>query len=384
MKEKPRLLHICSYSWETGGPASFIYNHSQFQIEKGVQVDIASAVYDWQKPYDVPQGVNLYEFPKSVFSKLISEFSWPLIFWFIKNRNKYDVIHLHGLWHFGSILPFIIPSRAKKVITIHGFLDTYAMKRSGMLKKIFWIFFQKRFLSKSDKLHAMNDEEYQYLISLFPHKKDTIRLIGNGIEDPLKINYSKPNPKFVQQIEQFIDGAGDVYLFLSRKSAKKGIDILLTAFAEMSQTSHWNARLILAGPEDDFSPTIKQFFGGYQGNDILEIPLVSGAEKDYLYKNCTVVVLPSYSEGFSIAALEAMAYGKCSILSTKVGFAKDLKNTNAAILIEPTQKELLQAFHTIHLNNKYCDLLKLNARNLYLDKFQSLDISNKLYEFLFM
>jgi len=377
-----KLLHICSYSWETGGPVSFIYNHAQFQKSKGFEIDIASALYPWQKRYDVPEGVQLIEFPKSIFSKIISEFSWSLIFWFFKNRNTYDFIHIHGLWHFGSILPFIVPSRAKKIVTIHGFLDPYAMKKSGMVKKIAWFLFQKRFLAKADKLHAMNEEEYHYLMELFPHKKSQIALIGNGIDDPLQKSFDEPNKEFVSIIEHFIDDSELVILFLSRKSAKKGIDILLKSFVELGEKYQWNAKLILAGPADDYTPSISKFLSNYTRNDIIEVPLVLGAEKDYLYKRSSLVVLPSYSEGFSIAALEALAYGKVSILSTKIGFSNEVEKMDAGIIIEPTVKNLSIAFESIFTRKIDTEILKNNARNLYLSQFQSLNISNKLVDFI--
>lgn len=379
---KKSLLHICSYGWETGGPVNFIYNHSQFQNSRGFAIDIASAVYPWQQRYDVPAGVRLIEFPKSIFSKIISEFSWPLIFWFIKNRNSYDFIHIHGLWHFGAILPFLIPSKAKKIVTIHGFLDAYAMQRSGFVKKIAWLLFQKRYLAKADKLHAMNEEEFHYLMELFPEKKHQIALIGNGIEDPLKIDYPKPNQDFVATIEQFIGETELVFLFLSRKSAKKGIDILLTSFVDFVSKTGCHAKLILAGPADDFSVEITQFLKTHERSDILEIMLVSGAEKDYLYKRCQIVVLPTYSEGFSIAALEALAYGKPSILSTKIGFAEEVRKADAAIIIEPTLDELGSAFDRIFCQKISKAEISRNARNLFVTHYQSLDISKKLFEFL--
>ncbi|MEY2794058.1 MAG: hypothetical protein RJA76_2050 [Bacteroidota bacterium] len=384
MKSKPFLLHICSYSWETGGPASFIFNHAKFQVSKGVQVDIASAVYPWQKTYDLPVGVQLFQFSKSILSKILSEFSWPLIFWFFKNRNKYDVIHLHGLWHFGSILPFLIPCKAEKVITIHGFLDDFALKKSSFFKKIAWMLFQKRFIARADKLHAMNEEEYQYLCSLFPEKIKQIALIGNGIEDPLLKDFGTPDPVFVSKIEHFVDGAEFVFLFLSRKSSKKGIDILLASFEEMCSRYQWNARLLIAGPDDDYSDQLKSFLSTSNNQFILEVPLVSGAEKDYLYKNCTICVLPSYSEGFSIAALEAIAYGKYAIFSTKIGFANELIESQAATIIEPTFGHLVESFQNILYHKIAFSDYQKNARKLFLSNYQTLDISNKLFNFLFV
>ncbi len=383
MNKPPKLLHIGSYSWETGGTASFIFNHASYQTKHGVEIDIASAVYPSQRTYDVPAGVRLFQFPKSFFSRFLSEFSWEMIFWFIKNRNHYDYIHLHGLWHFGAILPFIIPSKAQKIITIHGFLNEYALQSSWLIKRIFWILFQKRFLRKADKLHAINDEEYDTLLRLFPEKKEQIALICNGIEDPLSKNYSEPNPALVQKVKDFIQDSPLVFLFLGRKHEIKGLDILLQSFASIGDRFAWNARLILAGPDDNYSPAIAAFLEKYPRKDILELPLTSGAEKDFLYKTCDFAVLPSYSEGFSIAALEAMAYGKPSLLSTKVGFTKAINKYQAALLFEPTYEGISAAFEQVITKPNVGDSFKENARTMFVENFQIREISEKMYHFLF-
>ncbi|MEY4382531.1 MAG: putative glycosyltransferase, partial [Bacteroidota bacterium] len=215
-------------------------------------------------------------------------------------------------------------------------------------------------------------------------KSSEIELIGNGIEDPLQKAFEQPNTAFVQQIEQFLDSSKQVFLFLSRKSAKKGIDLLLAAFAEMSKNPDWNGQLILAGPADDYSKEITFFIAQNPSLQILELPLVSGAEKDYLYKKSTYVVLPSYSEGFSFAALEALAYGKCCILSNRIGFSQLVEKEQAALVFEPTYPKLLQQFTKVSAENFDANGLRKSARKLYLDNFQSLDISNKLYHFIFV
>ena len=383
MQKQGKLLHICSYSWETGGPASFIFNHADYQIKNGMEVDIASAMYSWQNPYKLPAGARLFTFRKSIFSKLISEFSLQMIFWFIKNRNKYDYIHLHGLWHFGSILPFLIPSKAKKIVTIHGFLDTYAMQRNGFLKKIFWVLFQKRFLRKADKLHAMNEEEYQLLLQLFPDKAEHIALIGNGIEDPLEDKMDDKNiESFQLKIEQFSGKEEPVILFIGRKSEKKGLDNLVEAFLELEQEKGKVGKLILAGPSDDFSESLENILKKSTSQNVLELPLVQGAEKDYLFKRADLVVLPSYSEGFSIAALEAMAYGKCSMLSTRIGFAEEANAAQAAIIIEPTKNHVKFALIQYLSGGFDVENLRLNARKLYKSKYTSETICSKLFSFI--
>ena len=382
MSTHKSLLHFCSYSWETGGPSSFILNHSKFQFSKGMQIEVASPMFPEQNSYELAAGMRVHEFPKGFLARILPDFSMSMATWFWKNRNAYDYIHIHGLWHFGTILPFLIPNRAKKIVTIHGFLDPFMMQKSKWIKKIFWLLFQKRCLARADILHAMNDEEYATLLQLFPYKKEQIFFIGNGIEDPLAQNFGVPNPEFVQSIEQFIGQSEQVFLFLSRISFKKGLDILLAAFQEFSQKHPGQFKLIIAGPEDDFSPQLNEYCSNHPNKDRFVLGMVQGAEKDYLFKRCNTFVLPSYSEGFSIAALEAIAYGKSCIFSSRIGFAHAVKAYQAGIVIEPDFQELINILENFTNSKNSLTSNAKNSRKLFLENFTSQEICLKFYQIL--
>jgi glycosyltransferase involved in cell wall biosynthesis len=98
-------------------------------------------------------------------------------------------------------------------------------------------------------------------------------------------------------------------LFLSRIHAKKGLDLLVPAWGKLTKEfPDWE--LLIVGPDE----------GGYQAiveKMIVEAgcgvtcwihPAVSGAEKHALLRTADLFVLPSYSEGFPMAVLEAAAH----------------------------------------------------------------------------
>ncbi|MBJ7328007.1 MAG: glycosyltransferase [Chthoniobacterales bacterium] len=98
-------------------------------------------------------------------------------------------------------------------------------------------------------------------------------------------------------------------LFLSRIHAKKGLDLLVPAWGRLTKEfPDWE--LVIVGPDE----------GGYQamvekmiadcgcGETCWIHPAVSGAEKHALLRTADLFVLPSYSEGFPMAVLEAAAH----------------------------------------------------------------------------
>lgn len=370
MKKKEHLLHVCSYSYESGGPASVILNHSQFQVNAGIDVTIASSMNPSHHAYPTADGVNLHVFKPSFFSRFLSEFSWTLLNWFIKNRNSFDYIHIHGLWYFGAILPFIIPNRAKKIITVHGFLDPYAFQRSAWKKQIFWNLMQKRFLRSADMIHVISREEEQIVLDLFPELRPKIVFIPNGIEDPLHRNEGKPSADFVTRINEIKKDDSFVFLFLSRINRKKGLDILLNAFENLSQQFGVKVQLIIAGPRDDYSLELDERLKVYSFSNVHRFDVVTGADKAMLLQEVNAFILPSYSEGFSIAALEALAYSKPCVLSTRIGFADELIAAVAAEICEPTEDSVLNAMSKIVEDKSYQERLSINARSLFLEHYQ--------------
>ena len=370
MKQKEHLLHVCSYSYESGGPASVILNHSQFQVESGLDVSIASSMEVHHHPYPTAPGVQLHVFRPSFWSRFLSEFSWSLLFWFIKNRNKYDYIHIHGLWYFGSILPFLVPSRAKKIVTIHGFLDPYAFQRSAWKKRFLWNLIQKRYLRSADMIHVISREEEQILLRLFPDLRAKIVFIPNGIVDPMPNDIEKPSAEFVNRIQGIQSQGSFVYLFLSRINRKKGIDILVDAFEQLSKNHGEKVQLIIAGPVDDYSIALQERMAKYPLTNIHLFDVVTGANKAFLLNEVDAFVLPSYSEGFSIAALEALAYSKPSVLSSRVGFASELIAADAAVICEPNTNSLYEGMHQVLVEEDYRVQLSSNARKLFLEHYQ--------------
>ncbi|MEN9958768.1 MAG: putative glycosyltransferase [Bacteroidota bacterium] len=370
MQQKDHLLHLCSYSYESGGPASVILNHSRVQIDSGIDVTIASSMNQAHHAYPTAPGVHLEIFRQSVFSRLLSEFSWTLLFWFIRNRNSFQYVHIHGLWYFGALLPFIVPNKAKKIVTIHGFLDPYAWNRSAWKKKLLWNLMQKRFLQKADLIHVISREEEQIVLNLFPDLRSKIVFIPNGIEDPTKSTWPAPAPDFVNRIMKIKENGSFVFLFLSRINRKKGLDILLNAFEDLSRLHGSAIHLIIAGPQDDYSEELSKLLAIYPHANVDVFDVVTGPNKAYLLEQVDAFILPSYSEGFSIAALEALAYSKPSIVSTRIGFADELISADAALVCEPSQASVFEAMQNLYQHPDLQNRLATNARALFLADYQ--------------
>jgi glycosyltransferase involved in cell wall biosynthesis len=98
-------------------------------------------------------------------------------------------------------------------------------------------------------------------------------------------------------------------LFLARLHPSKGLGILLPAWAAVPKSIRNDWRLVIAGP-NIFNHRSEMEALGRQlhiSSEIKFVGTVTGSAKTQILAEADAMVLPSYSEGFSVAILEAMA-----------------------------------------------------------------------------
>jgi glycosyltransferase involved in cell wall biosynthesis len=217
-----------------------------------------------------------------------------------------DVIHGHGLY-VGTNWVFGREARRQckpLVYHVHGFFEPWILNRSRLKKRlVHWLF------------ENANFKHVQLWRALTAKEADQIR--AQGIEGPIVV---VPNGLDLREYSPGPDLQGGVpldprfaknslrLLFLSRVHPKKGLDLLLPAWARLGQRcKDW--QLVIAGPDD----------GGYRAH-VQELAkslgiadwicftgTVTGPAKLALLRSADLFVLPSYSEGFPMSLLEAMA-----------------------------------------------------------------------------
>jgi glycosyltransferase involved in cell wall biosynthesis len=139
-------------------------------------------------------------------------------------------------------------------------------------------------------------------------------------------------------------------LFIGHLAVSKGFVDLLQAMAEIV-LEHENCVLRCAGepilPEGDYAARLKGIDSADNASELIlaavagDLPfveylgIVSGEDKERLFRESDVLILPSYSESFPMAVLEAMGHG-CAIVATSVGALPEMiENGYEGILVSP-------------------------------------------------
>src|SRR5262249_15605982 len=119
-----------------------------------------------------------------------------------------------------------------------------------------------------------------------------------------------PTPRPPKKIQSLGLTPGRYVLFVGRLVPEKGVHFLCEAFSQI-QT---DMKLALVGGLS-FSQGYVELLKRYESDRVRLLDYVFGEGLEELWSNAYLVVQPSTIEGFSIALLEALSYGRCVLLS---------------------------------------------------------------------
>ena len=371
-----KILNIGGYTWDIGGPPKIIYDHATVQIKLGAEVTILTLISEGQKLYDIPDGVKVVSFKRHWFSRFWAEFSPELYTWVKNHGNEYDVIHIHGVWHFSGITPYLAGINSAKCLTIHGLLDKWTIRKGYWKKYLFGLLFQKRILLNTDLIQINNNDEKEDLVRFLGVQHPNVKIIANGMNLNNFLNLP-PKKEFREQFN--IPQHKQLILFMSRINLKKGLDLLLPAFKRVS-TQRDDCVMVLAGSDDGYLTETQQFILSNDLKDkIILVGMLTGKSKLAALSDADIFVLPSYSEGFSIATLEALISGVPSLLSDRVGFGEMLKATNSAHLVDLNENSIVEGLNKMLDDKTYCNVLSENGTMLVKNNYDIEIVARQLY-----
>jgi len=219
-------------------------------------------------------------------------------------------VHIHGLWE-GSTLAASLAARSTRtpyIISPHGMLESWALANKRRKKQVYATFFERRNLSGAVCVHALTRAE-----ALDCRKfgfKGPIAIIPNGIDIPTTYDASLFRARFPRVKSK------RVLLFLGRVHYKKGIDLLLHAWAKISDR-YPDVILVIAGPDSEGTVAkMAQLLVKLDiSSRVLFTDMLKGSAKWSALAVSDYFILPSYSEGLSVATLEALGCGLPIIIS---------------------------------------------------------------------
>ncbi|MGE0375474.1 MAG: glycosyltransferase [Planctomycetaceae bacterium] len=242
-----------------------------------------------------------------------------------------DVVHTHSMWMLPNSYACRLAGKAKKpvVMTNHGNLEPWAVGRSAWKKRIVGTAFQDRDLHRADCIHVNTDSEVAGIRRY--GLRCPVAVIPNGIHLP---EFEQlPGRERFDEIVPATQGKR-VALFMARLHQKKGLGHLIPAWSKaVRESPDWH--LVIAGPDDGFERSARTLVDEWQCADhVTFCGRLDGGDRSAALSAAELFVQPSFSEGFSMSILEALACRLPVLMTPGCNFAAAAE-ANAALLVEP-------------------------------------------------
>jgi len=249
-----------------------------------------------------------------------------------------DVVHLHGIYSPATAIGGAIAAwrGVPFVQQLHGAATYYHWPEKRWKKGPWELLIQRPLLARAGAAIAMTEMEAEQGSKAFP--KARMRIVPPPVVDESN----------VAELGERNGERAPTVGFLGRISKKKGVPILLAAFARIVG-DYPEARLVVAGPDDEgigdrMRPEIERL--GLSGR--VSFPgMVIGAAKAELVGEFDVFALPSADESFGIAVVEAMEAGLPVAITENVAIAAEVREAGAGVVAPRTAEGFATALRQL-------------------------------------
>jgi glycosyltransferase involved in cell wall biosynthesis len=314
-----RLLHVVpTYlpARRYGGPIVSVHGLCKALVARGHEVHVLTTNVDGNGTLDVPPSVTL----DGVQVRYCAS-PFPRLYWSPEMRRaletempNFDLVHSHAVF----LWPGVAAARVARkhgvpyVISPRGMLVPELIRANSRAAKTLWLrLVEHRALAGAAAIHFTSQLEWDDARRTgLPLPSPFV--VPNGVEIP-------PRPDVPRDDRTL--------LFLGRINWKKGLDRAIEALPD-------GARLVMAGNDEEaLTPKLWALAEERGVADRVQfVGPVYGATKDELLARATLFVLPSRSENFGNAVLEALAMETPVVLSPEVGLAEDVIRADAGVV----------------------------------------------------
>lgn len=221
-------------------------------------------------------------------------------------RDNLDMFHATDHW----IVPFAAPCPI--VITVHDILTKNVKKRLSYKVRVYGDLITRIALVRSNRILTISDFTKQEIINLYPTAEKKISVVYNGVGH----EFTRKSELETARIKKKYQLTKRYLLYVGSLKAHKNIPKLIESFSQLPPKLKEKTDLVIvARLEQKFSKTIK-------------LPSLLGIEKHVkfigyvpeddlsgLYSGAVALIMPSFTEGFGLPVIEAMACGTPVIAS---------------------------------------------------------------------
>jgi glycosyltransferase involved in cell wall biosynthesis len=222
-----------------------------------------------------------------------------------------DIIECQHIW----IMDYVIERMGHRYISTAHHSDQMGFRYDSRMRG-----YAEKAAKKASHIFAISEYVKNEVLELYPVTKDKVAVMSNGYDQSIfrrkRVNRTKLLTENSLPHEKDIP----VITFAGKISKTKGVDFLLMANKIIQK--RMEALLLIFGAGDFEDVLDKEYADDYDFRNVFVMGHRTHEDLSSFHNIARVSVLPSRSEGFGIAALEAMGCG-APVVASRAGILED-------------------------------------------------------------
>ena len=334
-----KVLHVIpSVAPRYGGPSRAVTDMCRASLGVGIETLIATtdADGDGRLGVELNRAISYQGVPTIFFRRQWSEafkYSRHLARWLDARVREFDAVHIHAVFSHACLAAAdsCRRHRVPYIVRPLGTLDPWSLRQKRARKMLFWRLGVSRMLKGAAAIHYTALPERQLAEQSLGLKRGVVIPLGvelDSSDDGERVKGSSINESL--QGQPFV-------LVMSRLHQKKGLELLLHAFAPLVKKREFAGwRLALAGDGDPgYVESLRRLVRELDcEGDVIFTGWLEGAQKKALLQGAALLALPSYQENFGLCVIEALSYGVPVLVSSHVNLAPEIEAAGAGWVTE--------------------------------------------------
>ena len=278
----------------------------------------------------------------------------------IAETEKFDVIHAHDWMTYPA--GEAVSWQSHKPLIVHVHSTEFDRSGEHVNQAVYDI--EQRGMQAAAKVITVSNFEKNTILNHYGIPSEKVEVVYNAAEH---------NGEVLPHLS--LDKKDKIVLFLGRITMQKGPEYFLAAAKKVIDTID-NVKFIMAGSGDMMHKTIELAARMGIGHKVLFTGFLRGEDVDRAYQMADLYVMPSVSEPFGIAPLEAMNRNVPVLISKQSGVAEivthalkvdfwdinEMANKMIAVLKRPSLQKTLSrnGFHEANKFNWEDSAMKVN------------------------
>ncbi len=226
-------------------------------------------------------------------------------------EEEFDVIHAHDWMTYPAGIAVAAVTGKPLVIHVHS----TEFDRSGEHVNQMIYDIERRGMHAADKIMAVSHLTRNIIITRYGVVGEKVEVVYNGVE--------RNGDRRIESPRVGITSDEKIVLFLGRITMQKGPEYFLMAAKKVLEEVD-NVKFVMAGSGDMMHRTIEMAAEMGIGHKVLFTGFLHGEDVEKVYRMADLYVMPSVSEPFGIAPLEALNHDVPVLISKQSGVAEVL------------------------------------------------------------